>query len=247
MVVTRRNHRTLKALARDDASSHVFNAVRRLVSDQWLDTWAPDLLRRLLAGVTSIDAPLALVEILSESPIFRPSVLAVRYCRLATFVDDLPAATLASVTHLTGYFPGGNDAARALTEDRVAHMLARLPALSHVAFDVLDLNTVDSDGDDEDDGITPGLLELDALERALRATLQHARIAVVALRVGGDWMHHGPAVLDIARKLRDPRLRVWHDERPMTSWVREENYAAADAWAGRSIWTEAKQVWPPSP
>lgn len=172
-----------------------------------------------------------------------------RYCWLARFAEDLPATTLASVTHLSGFFTGGSqpDTAGALAD---GHVLDALPALTHFGLDVLDLSSYNDESDDDDgygggDGLVPEALDLAALERTLRAVLLRPRIRVVAMRVAGDWAVHWPSVLAIAQRLEDTRVYGWHDTRPMKSFAKEAQYAKADAWAGRSIWTEASQLWNP--
>ncbi|EJD37245.1 hypothetical protein AURDEDRAFT_173642 [Auricularia subglabra TFB-10046 SS5] len=128
-----------------------------------------------------------------------------------------------------------------------------MPALTHFGLDVLDLSRFSDEAsdtgedDEEEDDFDKEPLDLDALERAIRAVLQCPRIKAVAMRVGGDWLSYWPDIVRIAMRLQDPRVFAWHDTRRMRSWVTEASYATSDAWAGRTIWTEARQIWTPSP
>lgn len=246
MVVTGSNVHKVLALARDRDSTHVFHAVRRLVMDDDNWSWAVyDVdLSRLFAGVTSIDAPLYIIRPLATSPDFHPRSLALRYVRLAIIVDLLPRTTFSSVTHLLGFFPSIIEPDAALTEVRIAHMLEAMPALTHLALEMLNMGGVFDDGSED---IDEQLLELDALERALRATLRHDRIQALAIRVAGAWLPHWPSVVNVAMKLKDSRILAWHDTRfTGPQWVQEAACAAADAREGRNIWTEAQRVWRPS-
>ncbi|EJD41486.1 hypothetical protein AURDEDRAFT_169383 [Auricularia subglabra TFB-10046 SS5] len=215
IVVTWGGISKLNALAQDGSSTHIFHAARRLVAiGNNLDHWAHDDLRRLFSGVISIDAPLEQVEALSLSEDFRPRSLAVRFYFLATFADALPRTVLASVTHLIGFFPNAREGESALTVDRIASLFSTMPALTHLAFDVLDVSGAEDD-DVGDDGYP---LDLDALEIAIRAALSYPRARMVALRVCGDWLSSCPAVRALAVKLRDPRVFLWEDARPIRVW-----------------------------
>ncbi|EJD50774.1 hypothetical protein AURDEDRAFT_159921 [Auricularia subglabra TFB-10046 SS5] len=243
MVMTEDNSPRLKVLAHNDASAHVFRAVRCLVATPYaLESWDDGDLLRLFGGVVSINAAMARVQVLAQSHDFRPCALAVRFHLLATFVDHLPLTTLAYVTHLLGYCPNSSDDRITLTADCIAHLLSTMPALTHLAFDVVELNKSIGDNSDTDSDSEGEPLDLSALEVALRAALSYSRIHVVALRVGADWLVDWPAVLNLAVKLCDSRVLLWKDARPMRSWAGIAAHAASDAWAGRNIWTEARQV-----
>ncbi|EJD35166.1 hypothetical protein AURDEDRAFT_117436, partial [Auricularia subglabra TFB-10046 SS5] len=137
-----------------------------------------------------------------------------------------------------------------LTAEHVVRFFDTMPSLTHLGLDVLDFSRF-SDPPDEgsrEDAIVREVrvLDLDALDRALRAALRHPRTQMVALRVGGDWLSYWPDIERIAMRLQDARVFGWHDTRPMRSWVREAAYSTADAWAGRTVWTEARQLWKPA-
>ncbi|EJD37268.1 hypothetical protein AURDEDRAFT_129567 [Auricularia subglabra TFB-10046 SS5] len=245
MVVTDSNQVAVEKLAGDIASARIFHSVRRLVADYSLRSWDDSDVLRLFGGVTSIDAPLEIIKVLSVSPEFRPRSLVVRYCWFAGFTDELPRTALAAVTHVAGFFPNGSQPEGTLTAEHVMHFLDAMPSLTHFGLDLLDISRFYDPPDGEDEEVRE-ILDLDALDLALRAALCSPRIQVVALRVGGDWLSYWPDIVRIAVRLQDARVFGWHDTRPMRSWEKEAMYSTSDAWAGRTVWTEAQQLWKPS-
>ncbi|EJD37260.1 hypothetical protein AURDEDRAFT_173650 [Auricularia subglabra TFB-10046 SS5] len=227
MVLTEYNSGQLYRMARDSSCAHVFRAVRRLLMVGYeLQSWlSDDAHRSLLSSVTSIDAPFAAIQSLAKSGSFHPSHIAVRYHWFAGVASALPAETRSSITHITGYFPGDNT----LDADDARLIIAGLPSLSHIAFEVVEFEDPFNDETD-----------LSALDAVLRACLECTRVRAVVLRVAGDRLSFWPAVLAAAQNTRDPRVQVWREGREMASWVDEETFAVADTWAGRDIWTEAR-------
>ncbi|EJD41481.1 hypothetical protein AURDEDRAFT_169377 [Auricularia subglabra TFB-10046 SS5] len=141
---------------------------------------------------------------------------------------------LAPITHLVGFFPNTREGESALTVDRIASLFSTMPALTHLAFDVLDVSSAEDD-DIGDEGYPP---DLGAVEIAIRAALSHPRARMVALRVCGDWLSSCPAVRAVAVKLRDPRVFLWEDARPIRVWEDVWTCAMSDAWIndGKSWW-----------
>lgn len=200
--------------------------MRRLVVTRQLQ-WEHCNYASLLSSVQYIDAPMSFVTKLAESPAFRPRRLAVRYRRLVDVVDIRSPSTLEAVTHLYGYFPDGD---YQITSATLAPVLAAMPALTHIAYD--DVNMTD------DDPSTIPFTNLTELDEALVAALHHRRIQCVALRVAGRCIGEWADIRALLSRLQNARLHVWQDMRPITSWRSEEYFAAADALAGRDVWTE---------
>ncbi|EJD37266.1 hypothetical protein AURDEDRAFT_129566 [Auricularia subglabra TFB-10046 SS5] len=234
MVVTSFNCAKLARMAEDPSCAHVFRAVRRLLAIEFeLVGWLTEDSAHtpLLSSVTAIDVHFRSLEYLARSPEFRPRWLAVRYTSLASLADAFPAETVSRLTHVTGYFPGGTPDWM-LVPDDIDDVLRTVPSITHIAFDVIDFdlpNVYDP-------------LDIPAFEVGLRACLSNMRIRVVAIRVAGDWKRHWPEVVEMAQRLRDPRLHAWNDTRPMRNRCEDTACLEDDTWAGRDIWTEARPV-----
>ncbi|EJD51357.1 hypothetical protein AURDEDRAFT_159761 [Auricularia subglabra TFB-10046 SS5] len=230
MVIDERNRPLIEDLIEDEMHHHIFRSVRRVLVTRQLPWNTLDYVP-LLSSVQQIDAPMSFVARLAESPAFRPRKLAVRYRRLVDVINYLPAATLLSVTHLFGYFPDGD---YQITSETLAPVLAAMPALSHIAYDNVNM-------DDDEPGVLP-LTNLAELEDAIGAALQCRRIQCVAVRVAGRCMDEWDDIFELLCTIKDPRVCAWPDRRHITTWSREEFYAAADTWAGRDVWTESKPI-----
>lgn len=236
MVVTRRNYLTIASLADlGDKTAHIFRAVRCLIADVRLAYPEEDRLGRLFPFVTSIEASQRLIQLIASNPESRLRRLVVRYGRIL----QLPASTLASVTHITEPIPNlsyvvGVD----YLAERLGKLLQAMPALTHVALEMFSVR-------DRAGGWVDLPQELVSLQNALRVTLRCPRVRAVAVRVANSYLPHYPAILDAMAQFKDARLFAWRDKRPIKSWERADQLAAADAMARRTIWTKARPVWQP--
>lgn len=236
MIVTGDNYLKIVSLADvGNKSAHIFRAVQWLVVDARLGYSEEDRLGDLFPCVTSIDASRRLIKMIASNQESRLRRLAVRHGS----VLELPASTLASVTHITEPTPNlryvvGVD----YLADRLGKLLDAMPALTHVALEMLSVNDFARAYVDLPD-------ELASLENALRVTLQNPRVQAVAVRVATPYLPHWPAILGAMAQFKDTRLFAWRDERKINSWERADELVAADAMARRTIWTEARPVCQP--
>ncbi|KZV91385.1 hypothetical protein EXIGLDRAFT_719351 [Exidia glandulosa HHB12029] len=121
----------------------------------------------------------------------------------------------------------------------VLDILAMVPALTHLAFDLIDLQP---DPEGWEPYVLYPIVQPDGLREALETALSLERIQRVVLDVAGERLQDWPIIIDVMRRLEDPRLSVWRDERPMQTWADEERLSVEDAWAGRDVWTIATGV-----
>ena len=163
------------------------------------------------------------------------------------FSSEIPqfnARVRYGLTHLSGSLPliYGNHEWRHLHQEPATWMrgiLDYLPMLTHLGLELLNI------GLPQEHSSMVEMFDLNALETVLLTALAYAKekLALVALRVTNRYI--GQRVEDLNTlftNVRDPRLRVWWDERLIPSWDHWNEWTNQDVAAGRDIWTEAESV-----
>ena len=222
----------------NEAARRVCGFVRCLV----VGTMSHKLEPSLLPNVTRIHAPLRLIK-----DLINPTAL--RYAQLwwtSSFLQgtqELPKPVQQSLTHICGFLPDVSSSSlyTDYADDPAAwvtDLIKCLPALTHLALDVLRIIDPGDYSDDE------GLTEFDVahFETALRAALawDDQRLEFVSFRIAGDYVKRWPEFEELVRRIASDRLLVWCDRRPMNSWDQENACVAQDAKALRTIWNEAR-------
>ena len=221
------------------------------------DASEPDLARRicahtrviyLIGPASTLDSfeKFAQVEQVEAMPAAIPVVamsrspctlrrIAVSFGYLDTLMDiPLPVDAYQLITHATGHYPMDNTSdSMILRAAWMQKLVGQCTALTHMGLALFLSNRMMPEFD------------LAVLERDLKVALQTARLRQLAVRVSGtddETRKHVRDITGLLRRIGDPRLRLWHDARHISTWNEYMQCDTDDAREGRSIWTEAVQL-----
>ncbi|KZV78484.1 hypothetical protein EXIGLDRAFT_737611 [Exidia glandulosa HHB12029] len=249
MVITGNNTPLVRSVT-EDARRMAF--VRKLCivapagADPWVSARTADFVRAF-RHVDELDVP-RWQDLISPSNSFRPRRLNMHDSTLARFSPPKLPELSAGLTHLLVAYPfyskssERRDTVRrrarfgltmATVEDLEQDALNAMPALTHLALDMM-RTSPPSDEEFNEDHLRTVLARL--LKKAESAT--GGRIEVLALRVGGVMLSQWGIIAHVVTTMQDPRVRVWCDGR------RGDPLAlrAMDIRTGRDVWTEARKL-----
>ncbi|KZW03599.1 hypothetical protein EXIGLDRAFT_721793 [Exidia glandulosa HHB12029] len=233
MVITEVNSATIRRLADDDAFTHVFAAIRHIVyaveitKDTYPDI-RPSVFKLDASRIIILDGPDFVLRDLGRQPGFAPQDLALSSPTPGVIVE-LPPSALSSITHIRIFIAGLKTDDTPWSHVGVDDLVDRLPALTHLALDIIrpffssDYRHVLSD-------VLQSVLHRERIERV---------VCHVVLQVfGPTW----PALHQACRALRDPRIYMSIDDSPdaRPHHLNDWKLRAERATAGRSIWDEGE-------
>ena len=154
-------------------------------------------------------------------------------------IEDLPVAARRGITHACGYAVDTTNPTifQEFIEDPArwaARIVDALPALTHFALELVYIALAGYDVVES--------FDLNAFELVLRTVLAYERIHFLAFRLSGHFRDRVADFLDVALRIKDPRVHMSFDVREKASWAQDDLDNINDACNGRSIWTVTRQV-----
>ena len=212
----------------------------------------------LLRGISNIRVPLYLVKAIAADadeqdadagiPPSAASSCSIRRIHLGTApyhrIVEISVRARANLTHICG---NAGNSSSAFEYGLFKHnpgewmraIMAALPNLTHVGFDIIYLSEFPSDI-----VIVNEEWDVGAFERAMETALSYQQLNVVAVRVTGGFLLRWDDIISMLCRVAgsDRRLQAWKDDRGVSEWHEEDERMALDAFQGRSIWTMVRPV-----
>ncbi|KAH7106047.1 hypothetical protein BKA62DRAFT_349336 [Auriculariales sp. MPI-PUGE-AT-0066] len=231
MFITDKNIHALRDLVDSLLAQRVCSLVRVLVAYRSFKL-SPVIPFTLFTGVESIighcdfRAP-------SSSGIVSLREANVTFGHFPQEVANLPPSARRTLTHVMGC---GTETQGEYRSDPIGwcnKIMAVLPALTHLAFELVDVEQYFGANEDFDILI---------FERVLQTALANKRLEYVAIRIAGNFCFHRAEMELLMRRLKNPRVCIWNDTRPLNNWLAEDEQVVTDAVCGRSVWTKAQPL-----
>ncbi|KAH7106038.1 hypothetical protein BKA62DRAFT_826428 [Auriculariales sp. MPI-PUGE-AT-0066] len=233
-VITSRNIVTLYELITSPETAHLAERVGPLVSvlvfmfaEQEDEANRHDVVLGCFTNVTSFDGAPYFLDYLIYAGNSSISKLSIYYCHsFAGGISDIPEVIQRNLTRLVGIISRAEDCVD------IPHMLHMLPALSHIGFDLLEV--------DEDGGMAVvQSFNTSAFEQILVALHEFKQLRCITIRVAGSFCHRWAEMQQVVHRLKDSRVQMQQDSRERLTWEEENQISISDALHGRTMWTEA--------
>ncbi|KAH7106014.1 hypothetical protein BKA62DRAFT_826408 [Auriculariales sp. MPI-PUGE-AT-0066] len=235
MIITHENRRNIEQLTTSPELQASAERVCRLVRFLVIVTSPNSVDLKWFTGVHNFSGPSQMITSLPVTALATLKKASLWYKTYVNAVKSLPQKVKETLTHVSGYAWGASDLGHD-PDGWCTQIIDTLPALTHIAFEF-----VDSTDQDVDEFSAENLFMGD-LERVLLTALSYPRISCIAIRIAGAFLPRSTDVQQLVLRLKEPRLRVWIDERPFPLWSDADLASVHDAHHGRVVWTEAQPI-----